>query len=86
MGRLARRIGGGEAVTRDLPVAVVGLFQSKQLLVAFGDLVARGVDRGRAGGIGPRKRPVIGRHLVVAPCFWGGLTQHPQEAPTGAFD
>ncbi len=85
MGRLARRIGGGETVTRDLPVAVVGLFQSKQLLVAFGDLVARGVDRGRASGIGPRNRPVIGRQ-VIALCFWGGLTQRPQEGPTGVLD
>ena len=41
---LAPRIGGGKAVAGNLPVAV-DLVQNEQLLVAFGDFVARGVDR-----------------------------------------
>ena len=38
------RVGGGKGVARNFPVAV-DLLQNEQLLVALGDLVARGVDR-----------------------------------------
>ena len=56
-------IGGGEAVTRDLPLAAVGFLEQEQLLVAFGDVVTRGVNRSGADGIGTCKRPVIGHHF-----------------------
>ncbi len=41
---LASWVGGGKGIARNLPVAA-DLLQNEQLLVALGDLVARGVDR-----------------------------------------
>ncbi len=41
---LAPRVDGGKGVAGNLPVAV-DLSQNEQLLVAFGDFVARSVDR-----------------------------------------
>ena len=63
--RSVRRGGGGEAVAHDPPLAIGGFVEHEQLLIGFGDFLTRGVDRGRAGGVGSCKRPVIGDHFDV---------------------
>src|SRR6516162_8689514 len=54
----SQRIGGGKAVARDSPLAVVDFLEDKQFLVAFVACGGGGVDLLGARRISPHKSPL----------------------------